>query len=203
MSSVARGNAFEKRIYEAIKRELDGGRLGFSRDSARLFLKKGYHSRDRNAEIIVDVSIELWLPSANQWSMLCVFECKDYSGSVPVDDVEEFKAKLDQIAAANRKGLIAISGGVLQPAALSYAKANGIGVVRLLPDDQVEHVLYSMTGDMVADGPRLDSSEFRRALTEPRFTGVNRDFYAAFDGYIFEDWSSLLRRTLNQPNKVP
>ncbi|WP_085489646.1 restriction endonuclease [Paraburkholderia susongensis] len=158
--------------------------------------KKSYYSRDRDSDIVVDISIEVWIPGSDQWSVLWVCECKDYSGSIPVDDVEEFKAKLDQITGANRKGLMVVSGA-LQQSALKYARANGIGIVRILPDDQVEHILYHMTADMWGKVSRLNSAEFSRALTQPRFIGTNRDFYATADGYIFGNWHSLLRKSLS------
>ena len=196
MSSTKKGNAFEDRVFDAVKRELREDRLGLSPRFASAFKRKGYYSRDRDADIVVDVSIEVWLPSADRWSMLWVCECKDYSGSIPVDDVEEFKAKLDQIAGANKKGVMAVSGA-LQQSALTFARTNGIGIVRLLPDDQVHHVLYQLTTAMLDRAFRLNPSEFSRALTEPGFVGENQDFYAAADGYIYGDWYSLLRAALH------
>ncbi|MCZ4307173.1 restriction endonuclease [Zoogloeaceae bacterium G21618-S1] len=201
MSSTAKGNAFEDKVFEAVKKELNGDRLGLSPSLSSAFKKKGYYSRDRDSNIIVDVSIEVWLPSADHWSILWVCECKDYSGSIPVDDVEEFKAKLDQIAGVNKKGVMAVSGA-LHSGALRYARANGIGIVRLLPDDQVQHLLYQMTSAMLEEAFRLNPAEFSRALTRPDFVGENRDFYAASDGYIFGDWHSLLKASLHATQKA-
>lgn len=195
MNSVAKGNAFEDRVFAALTSELNDDKLGLSPKLAKPFKKKGYYSRDRNANIIVDMSIEVWLPNADHWSLLWVCECKDYSGSIPVDDVEEFKAKLDQIAGVNKKGVMAISG-VLQQGALKYARANGIGVVRLLPDDQVEHVMYFMTSAIMSEATKLNSSEFYRALTVPGFVGKNRNFYAEGEGYIYGSWHPMLKRML-------
>ena len=127
--------------------------------------------------------------------MLWVCECKDYSGAVPVNDVEEFRAKLDQIAGVSKKGVLAISGA-LQGGALKYARANGIGVIRLLPDDQVRHVLYNISAVTLKEIPALDPSEFHRALTHPDFVGENRDFDSAYDGYFFGDWRSILSSML-------
>jgi hypothetical protein len=109
-----------------------------------------------------------------------------------VSDIEEFKSKLDQIAGANKKGMLAVSGG-LQTAAVSYARAQGIGVVRLLPDDQVEHILYHMTMTQLREAQRLRSDEFLSALTQPSFVGTNRDFYAEFKSQLYGDWRSLLK----------
>ena len=195
MNSVAKGNAFEDRVFAALTSELNGDKLGLSPNLAKPFKKKGYYSRDRDAGIIVDMSIEVWLPNAERWSLLWVCECKDYSGSVPVDDVEEFKAKLDQIAGVNKKGVMAISG-VLQQGALDYARANGIGVVRRLPNDQVEHLMYYMTSATMSEASKLNSSEFYSALTVPSFVGKNTDFYAEGGRYIYGSWYPMLKRML-------
>ncbi len=98
MSTVTKGDAFEGPVFVAIKRELEANRLGLSPSSAKVFQKKGYYSAARDGDIVVDISIEVWPPEANNWSLLWVCECKDYTGSLPVNDVEEFRAKLEQIA---------------------------------------------------------------------------------------------------------
>jgi hypothetical protein len=70
MSSTAKGSAFEARVFAAIKRELEQGRLGLKPDSTRAFRGKGYYSRDRGNQVSTDISLELWLPGADQWSIL-------------------------------------------------------------------------------------------------------------------------------------
>lgn len=87
--------------------------------------------------------------------------------------------------------------GALQQSALKYARANGIGIVRILLDDQVQNILYYMTPAMLEEASRLNSAEFSRALTQPVFVGENRDFCATADGYIFGDWHSLLEKSLS------
>lgn len=199
MSSVAKGNKFEDEVFSAIGSEVTEGRLGLLERNCKLFKKKGYYSRDRGSEIIVDISIEVWLPDAPTWSMLWVCECKDYSGSLPVNDVEEFKAKLDQIAGKNVKGLMAVTGA-LQRGALNFARSNGIGVVRVLPDEQISWVMYHMTSDMVARG--LNARQFDQAFTVSRFTADNQSFFGNSDGYIFDSWRGLLRKALSSSVKT-
>ncbi len=126
--------------------------------------------------------------------MLWVCECKDYSGALPVNDVEEFKAKLDQIAGKNVKGLLAVTGA-LQSGAEKYARSQGIGVVRIMPPSQVEWLMYFET--VVSSGREsLDPAQFQRALTIPGFTSRNREFFGRADGYIFGGWRALLRTSL-------
>lgn len=199
MNTVAKGNAFEKRVFEAVKRELEGERLGLSPSTAKVFRKKGYYSAARGTDIVVDVAIEVWPPDAKNWAVLWVCECKDYSGSIPVNDVEEFRAKLEQIAGVNVKGVLAITGA-LQDGALTYARSKGIGVVRILPDNQVIWMMHFKTSAMLTARKQLSSSDFHSALTRPSFVGRNRDFYAAKDRFIFGDWYSLLRHDLQACN---
>jgi hypothetical protein len=57
MSTTARGEAFERRVYEALSGELRKERLCASPKHAKLLRKKGYRSRDRDSDIVTDVSI--------------------------------------------------------------------------------------------------------------------------------------------------
>jgi hypothetical protein len=103
-----------------------------------------------------------------------VIECKDYRGSIPVDDVEEFHAKLQQIGADNTKGMIFTRTGVYQKSAISYARSKGICLARILPDEQVEYiVLYSGPDD---EGPYND---LERALTEAKFKATNKKIFCS------------------------
>lgn len=58
MSTVAKGDAFEDRVFQAIKKEVELGKLGLLPASCSVYRKKGYYSRDRDKEIVLDVSIE-------------------------------------------------------------------------------------------------------------------------------------------------
>jgi hypothetical protein len=197
MSTMAKGDAFEERVHSWVTGALANDRIGLSPKLSRVFRKKAYHSRDRGADIIVDVSIEVWLPDAKTWSLIWVYECKDYSGSLPVNDVEEFKAKLNQIAGVNCKGAL-VTTGALQRAAFNYAKANGIAVLTMLPDDRVRHVLeFKLKGD-AAEERRVNSAEFIEAHTNPHFVGRGRDFYASYDQRLFEHLGQFLAYTLRE-----
>lgn len=193
MNTVAKGNTFEDKVFKLIEAELNADRLGLTPPQARIFKKKGYFSKERNSEIVVDISIEIWPPNAKNYSLLWVCECKDYSSPVPASDVEEFKAKLDQIAGKNVKGIIASSNS-LQKGALDYARSNGIGVIRILPDNQVNWVMHFIT--TVDFKEKLNPREFTIALTTQSHIGKNRSFYSAYDGYFFGELYSLLSYSL-------
>jgi hypothetical protein len=194
MSTTAKGDAFEKLVFTAIKRELENGRLGLSPSACQIYRKKGYYSKERDADIIVDISIEITRPGATTFSMLWVCECKDYSGSVPVNDVEEFNDKLRQIGGKSVKGVIAIGRGGLQRGAFNIARANKIGVVRILPEQQVKWVMENIRLGVLNSG--FNESDFLDAIMLPQFEGTNRDFYGVVDNYLVGDWHSVLKRML-------
>jgi hypothetical protein len=190
MSTTSKGDAFEQRVYNALAEELRNERLCASPRSAKIFRKKRYYSRDRQAEIVTDVSIEAFLPEREQPSLVWIFECKNYTGSIPVDDVEEFHAKLQQIGEDNTKGSFVTSGS-FQRGALAYARSKGIGVVRLLPDNQIIVFLEYFSIESCERSLKVDWEEFTAALTNPLHRS-RRGFFAAQDGYRFANWYSLL-----------
>lgn len=198
MNTVSKGNSLENETFNLLKRELELGKLGIDSLSGRIFQKKGYYSKEREKEIIVDISIEVWLPNAKNYSLLWVCECKNYNHSIPVDDIEEFKAKLDQIAGKNVKGVVATKNS-FQSSARKYATNQGIGLVRIMPDEQVNWIMHSMTTTMLFEN-KLNSQEFKAALTTEDYLAQNRNFYSVFDGYIFGNWQSLLQHTLTPNN---
>lgn len=197
MDSVTKGNALENKVFNLLQKELIEGRLGIIPSSAKIFQKKGYYSKDREKDIVVDISIEVWPPESENYALLWVCECKNYGHSVPVDDVEEFKAKLDQIAGKNVKGVIATKNS-FQRGSISYAKNQGIGLVRVMPDDQVSWLMHFVISSSLPRQKNLNSREFNDALSYEGYQANERSFFSAYDGYIFGSWQSLVRHALRE-----
>ncbi|MGN6476207.1 MAG: restriction endonuclease, partial [Flavipsychrobacter sp.] len=130
MNTVSRGNAFEKRVVEHIKELLQKNLLPINCERSTVFEKKGYYSQSRKSNIVVDISVECTLPDDTEPSLYLMIECKDYSNPVPVDDLEEFVAKLDQITGLNCKAIF-VTSNILQEGALNYAISNNIRVMKI------------------------------------------------------------------------
>lgn len=118
-----------------------------SNPNVRIKRKPRYYSKDREAEIEFDVSVEKYLvdPDENKDikpSIIIVIECKDYLKGIPVDDMEEFHAKLQQIGADSTKGMVITKNGFFQKSALLYAKSKGIALARIIPDTQIQYTLF-------------------------------------------------------------
>lgn len=162
-------------VYERIRVMIEEQRLGLNPENWKVFINKGYYSKDREKDIITDVSIEFYIGNSEEPAIIWIWECKDYSKNIPVDDIEEFHAKLEQIGSDNTKGTVITSKGAFQKSALKYAGSKGIGVARLLPDEQVEWVLYDMIMNDLIDIQK--KFNILKALTNRGFIAQDQDFY--------------------------
>jgi len=188
-----RGQRYEKFVYEAIAAELAYKRLGLIPEYCRIFAGKGYYSRDRKAKIRTDISIELTLPGQSEWSLLVVIECKEYSGPVKVDELEEFYAKIRQIVGANVKAIF-VTSSHLQRGALNYAKSKGIAVIRLLRWEEVNWIVASGCGDNTP----INSKLLERGFFDQSYVPTNRDFFACNGRRMFDSWEKLLLHYLKE-----
>lgn len=197
MSTVKKGDTFENKVFNHFKNELKNDRLYVAEKTSHIFQKKSYYSKDREANVIIDISIETYLPKATDYSLLTVIECKDYNSSIPIDDIQELHDKVRQIAGDKGKAIFATTAA-LQKSALTYAKNNKIAIIRFLPSNQVNWVFYYMTSDAFTTKEQLNGNEFNSALLNQEHRGRNRSFYASYDNYIFGNLSSLLKHILNE-----
>jgi IrrE N-terminal-like domain/Restriction endonuclease len=129
MNTTRTGEALETRVRDLFQAEIDGDRFWVKKENCKIFWKKGYHSKVRNDEIVFDVAIEIYIPGSKEYSALVLIECKNYASPVPVDDAEEFFIKVQQVAAANAKAVIA-STASFQSGTRAFAKSKGIGLLR-------------------------------------------------------------------------
>lgn len=175
------GRSLEDYAFGLLSGHVTSGQFGVLPQCSKIFKRKRYYSRDRGDTIEFDISIEVTLPEAPEPSLLWLWECKNYSRSISVDDLEEFNSKVQQVSGLNVKAGV-ITAGALQRAALAYAASRKIIVIRVLPDHQVEYLLYwPMPGH---PGTQVSSDCFA-ALSEPDFHSMNKHEFGAYDGQYF------------------
>lgn len=165
---------FEIWVAEELERALKAGELGIHRRAAQVFHRKGYYSRARKREIVFDVSIEVTRRDATEPFLIWIWECKNYTGPVPVDDLEEFHAKLEQVGADNTKGTV-ITSSYFQSGAREFARTNGIGLVRRAPDGSTIYLL-----EAVRDG--VSDEELYTGLTAADTRRIQSLFYGVTPG---------------------
>lgn len=144
MNTVLKGDKFEEKSYSLIKNAIEKDEFGISPKHSRVFMKKGYFSPLRNSDITFDLSIEIWLPNAEKYSILYLIECKDYTNKkVPVDDVEEFITKINGVAGLGHcvKGVF-ISNNSFQSGAVEIAKRTGLMLIEVTSENELAIKLH-------------------------------------------------------------
>ena len=143
--------------------------------------------------------------------MLWLVECKHYGHPVSVDDVEEFYAKVQQVAAAKSKAII-VTTNSFQSGAFEFARSKGIGLLRLFPKSEFKWELYrspsslpmsrSLSRDWdILSGLTQEDYHSRRfdffCSAEDVFTYSLHDFFLALSSDAF-DTTSLLAIAANR-----
>lgn len=182
------GKEFELEVKAALQREIRSGKIGVLPGSAEVFHGKPYKSFARGS-IVADVSVEICQRGGTTPWLVWVWECKDYSHPVPVDDVEEFSAKLLQIGVHKTKGTVVCRHG-FQSGALDYARAMGIGLARLLPDGSIIHLVEAAT--------EATPESIQEGLIEEATERLTSTFYGiSTSGNSTSDFSELVARELS------
>ena len=199
---MIRGMQFELDVCNAVNKAINEGNLGLNANACQVHRHKGYYSRDREKDIITDISVELYLDNSTKPSFIWVWECKDYRRSIQVDDIEEFHSKLEQIGADNTKGTVITSRGSFQSSALKYAEAKGIGIARLLPSDQIQWMRHFANSSMNVKSNNQATNTLA-ALTNVNYIGRNQNFFGitsnshvlnddSIEGYISAELNELI-----------
>jgi hypothetical protein len=184
MNTKQIGDEFEDRIFKFLSDELKSGNFGLDAKSCKIFRQKGYYSRDREKEIVFDISIEVYRPNQIDFWLLILIECKNYSHTVSVDNIEEFSAKIEQIGSANTKGIFA-SSSALQVSALNYATSKRIGLLRYFDNRELKWELQRAPSFAFSSKPSsLNSTEVTTALLNSRYAANQFNIYAKFGNFF-------------------
>lgn len=193
MSSTAKGDKFEARVFTAVKRMISDGQFFCTPDACRVLRKRGYFSKDRDNEIIFDISVEIYIPGRSAYSVLILIECKDYGSPVPVNDAEEFFAKIDQVSGANVKGLIVSTNSFAQ-GTLQYCKSKGIGLARYYDKSTLKWILDRSPSSLSLTAP--DWVDIQAGLMHETHQSRYFDFLSYVDGGFSQSLYVLFRSLL-------
>jgi hypothetical protein len=178
MNTVEVGDLLEARVFELLQSEIDAGRFIATRECCRVFRKKGYHSKDRETNIVFDLSVEISLPGAEAFSVLVVVECKNYSSSVGVGDIEEFESKLRQVNAS--KGIL-VSTAEFQSGAIAFARSKRIGLARYFHERNFKWHLHRSVAMFGVDPLLLSPEQVYAGLVSPSYRSNCHAIHFALD----------------------
>jgi hypothetical protein len=173
MSTTQKGNNFEDKVFELLKIELKSERLLVQSKASKIYKKRKYFSKDRSSYVIVDISIECTLHDAFEPSFFFIIECKDYDKPIPVNELEEFYSKIQQITGANVKALF-ITTASLQKAAFNYARSKKIAIIRIL-HDEIKWILPR--AEETRGISKISTEEVMKALVNQTYFGSSEQFY--------------------------
>lgn len=137
---------FESKSLEIIKKVIQEEQLGHLSKHLKIFTKKdkSYYSSLRKKDIFFDITIEVWPPGATRYSLIYIIECKSYSKRVPVDDIEEFYSKIQQVSGVNVKAIF-ISNAPLQEGGFNVAESIGMMVIQGESANNYNIILHKAT----------------------------------------------------------
>jgi Zn-dependent peptidase ImmA (M78 family) len=172
MNTTKKGDAFEDRIYSILCDLLANGDFFVGGKASKIFQKKGYYSRERDSSIITDISIETYMPGADEYSLLTIIECKNLNHNVPVDDIEEFDSKLRQLGEHNTKGVVFTKLG-FQKGAFNIGKSKRLGLCVVDDKDKLNWINYRKENSKVNISPSILSRIVGEAKIESNFCAYN------------------------------
>lgn len=191
LSTYAKGDLFEERVYEYLKRELEQGDLWFSPKFSQIFRKKKYYSREREDYIVFDISIEVKRPELDEPSLIVLIECKHYESKIPVNDIEEFCSKIGQVTGVNVKGVFA-SASAFQNGAIRFAKNKGVAVVRHFDEEGFKWELSRPLLMRALSFAARQRAQIEHGMIEPQYQPSVYTAYASTPVGFTNAWQGVI-----------
>jgi Zn-dependent peptidase ImmA (M78 family) len=182
LNTVLIGDVLEAKAFELFSQLLKDERLFVPGKTSKITRKAKYYSKDREADIIFDLAIETTMPGSQTYSMLTLFECKNYGDSVQVGDVETFSDRVRQVG--GHKGIM-VTSTPFQRSALMIAKSRKIGIVRVNKSNEIEWINHRKDEkDYSGKVEYLDDAICGE-------TSIESAILATIDGAVFESIQDL------------
>lgn len=202
MNTTAKGDSLENDVYEYFAELIATNQFDVKKELCKIYKKKGYYSKDRQKNIIFDVSIEVVSPETNEYSFVYLIECKNYKHKVGVDDIEEFFAKTQQIAPSANKAIV-ISNNAFQEGAFNFAKSKRIGLVRYVSRTNLDWALRRSPSSLISFSFALNEWLIaREGLHKEEIANSYLDFFGYINGTYTNSIYSFLSELSKQDKPV-
>ncbi len=157
MNTVKKGNLFEAKSLEIIKKVVENGDLALMSDLLKVQTKIKYQCRNRKGSVEFDLTIEVWPPNAKRYSMIYFVECKDYKTRIPIEKVKKFYADIIEVAGLNAKPIF-IANSQFQEGAFDFAEAMGMMLIQAESSDDYKIILHKRNENIENKIPLLKKS---------------------------------------------
>ena len=139
LNTTAKGDAFEKRVYDIISNLLNQNEFPANCRYSVVHHKHKLRSKETGKDIIFDLVVETTMPNSTNSSVIYIIECKDYKRAVSADRVRNLAHQMGEVGA--HKGFIFSTSG-FQSGVYEIAKARHIGLVKVSENDILNWILY-------------------------------------------------------------
>lgn len=129
MNTKEKGDDFETRSLDIIKKVMAEGQLGHMTPYIDIIPKATYYAPMRKGNVIFDIAIEVKPPGANRPVLTYIIECKNHSKRVPVEKVKSFLFDIKDVGLANVKGIF-MTNSPLQKSAYALADSAGLMLIQ-------------------------------------------------------------------------
>ncbi|AXY59272.1 MULTISPECIES: ImmA/IrrE family metallo-endopeptidase [Acinetobacter] len=160
---VQKGPEYENFAFNYFTALIEQRYFGFPPNQCQLTPQKPFYSKDREKNIFFDLVLEIFLPQQLDPFLIFVIECKNYNHKVPVDDIEEFASKIDQIR-FQKISPICITTVGFQSGGLTFAKNRGITLWKVIQayENQEPEIVLNRQKKRI----KLLEQEIKLALTD-------------------------------------
>ena len=199
MNTVKKGTSFETKVYNIILKMIVEKRFGIDPIYCKVLIKPSYWSEARESNITFDLSIEIWPEGADRCHLLYLIECKDYSTTIPVNDIEEFAMKIQQVAGYFVKGVFITTNDVQQGGFNILRKKNMMFIK--VQGEKAEIELYNKQRG-------TSNIQIDNMVTSYDFQKEDNDINSGISSKE-EKWNQLISQALEQelnkqyPNQLP
>lgn len=194
MNTTEKGDKFEDNVLTLLMKEIEDFNTFINpKNHIEVFKKKKYYSRFRKSDIEFDIAIEVYQDKQiKNYSSLILIECKDYKGTVGVDQINKFLQDVRDLSEGNfshsLKPIMAISSN-LAKSAFNVALERNVGLIKINESDGLKWVLnrsfekYGINQALNAEGVFVNSDQPNYYNSSWFFYSHNR-WFSNFKGYL-------------------
>jgi hypothetical protein len=194
------GTALEDEVHSMLHSWLASGSIPVNKELCVVHRSKSYYSPRRGSTVHFENVVELFSANAMntpepQPSLVLIFECKDYGRNIEIKIVEELIGRTEQDFGFRIKPYLVTKSGFAKTA-INAAEARGIGLIKIMEDSKIEHVLYHIVIGQLDRSWNEFPQRVNEALVDPDFIARNESFYGSSDGYVFMDIRSMINKAI-------
>jgi len=186
VNSTSKGDKLEDAFHRYLVDQKDRGELVFGAypsQNCKIYKKKAYYCREREAYVEFDVVLELYRTGNDIPHLYVIFECKNHDASVSEIYVNDFSSKIGRIFPHASKGVIVVTSR-LQSGAETVARNGAMGIVKF--DEHGLEIVADRKGSFLEHGfvraQIFRSDDLAKSL---KFSGFhNGKYFATVDGLL-------------------